>query len=347
MKKKLKYLVFLASFQLTTILIMMVSAPAAEISRIPFSFQGSFDFPVGSVCSFNYHGEVLVEGYTKEQRDAEGVKKTIDHVTIHETDVNVDTGYTISGIAHQVNTLDGFVDGQPGHIRISGQNYHLRDLDGKLIVHHSGHLSLDIETDSGKVTPNFGPHFNEVICPALGGDFRHGPCGDSSCESGFETSETCPYDCGTCNTNGVCEPGLGESHIVCAADCGQLCGPGEILCYPGTFCGRICDGILECSQGNYIDVVLGLDPPFTDENSCETSVGVCEPGTFPCSFDPPICITPCEGGDLSDVELGNGPRFSCNFGEYPSEEGTLFCGGCGDGVCQNFENPTTCPADCL
>src|SRR5262245_29346653 len=85
MKKRLKYLVMMASFQLTTILLMGVPAPAAEISRIPFSFQGSFDFPAGSVCNFNQHGEFLVEGYTKEQRDSEGIKKTIDHVTIHET----------------------------------------------------------------------------------------------------------------------------------------------------------------------------------------------------------------------------------------------------------------------
>src|SRR4030095_1298422 len=316
------------------IVFFLLPAHANEIARTPFSFHDSFDFPAGSVCDFNYHGEFAAEGVMVEQSDAEGVRKIIIHqFTVEEIDQNVDTGYTLTGTGHQVQILGDFAGGEPGHIMISGQNFHLRDSDGHLVVHHAGHLSLDIATDTGKVTPNFGPHFDEVICPALGGHFRQ--CGDLFC--GFEEdSEDCPVDCGTCNSNGVCEPVIGESHISCSGDCSTLCNVGEILCHDGTSCGRVCDGTVQCSGG------LFVNPSFNDEFIC----GNCPSGTSACPSNPEICIIPCEGGGLSNVEVGGGSQFSCDFGNFPTEESTLFCGGCGDGICQSTENSTTCPADC-
>jgi hypothetical protein len=79
---------------------------------------------------------------------------------------NVDTGYTLT---ETVRTHFVF-DAARQTVMLTGQNWRLRDPEGKIVVVHSGNLLFDLEQgELVRVTPNFGPDFAEVLCPALGG----------------------------------------------------------------------------------------------------------------------------------------------------------------------------------
>jgi molybdopterin-guanine dinucleotide biosynthesis protein A len=90
--------------------------------------------------------------------------KTIDHVTLHVTHTNLDTGFTLTETDHF--TVTTATDGQN---KLVGIFWHLRNADGKLVVVHAGQMVFSPTGEVLKFTPNMNPDDAAVICPALGG----------------------------------------------------------------------------------------------------------------------------------------------------------------------------------
>ena len=170
-------------------------------------------------------------------------------------------------------------------------------------------------------------------------------CGDGLCDMGeegcAENAALCPEDCcATACGDGLCEQEqCGESGLICPEDC---CACGDGLCQQEQ-CGESSSNCPEdcCSCGD------GLCQPECGEawneekQTCAldcTVCGndVCEPGEGPvaCPMD---CCGACGDGQ-------------CMGGCCGEDEGTCIvdCAGstCGDGECDQSENPALCPADC-
>jgi hypothetical protein len=87
------------------------------------------------------------------------------HTTLQVTHVNVDTGYTLT--EHDVINETDYNDGTSKQL---GVFWHLRDVNGKIVVVHAGRITLDANFDVASFTPNSGPDTAAVLCPALGGN---------------------------------------------------------------------------------------------------------------------------------------------------------------------------------
>ena len=83
------------------------------------------------------------------------------------THVNLDTGYALSEIDHEVLVFDA----SAARFETIGLVWHLRNADGKIVVVQAGLMVIDTNTgELIKVTPHFNPNAAAVICPALGGN---------------------------------------------------------------------------------------------------------------------------------------------------------------------------------
>jgi hypothetical protein len=134
-----------------------------------------------AICNFNYHQEYQVSVNIKRFYDANGL---VDHA-IRQEDLwilhkNADTGLTYTEVDHYTLFLSDPAFCDPEHpandcwwwqgIASSGQNWHLRDMDGKLVLVRSGRYIQDGNT--GEIlwaTPKGDPDFVNIICKALGG----------------------------------------------------------------------------------------------------------------------------------------------------------------------------------
>jgi hypothetical protein len=138
------------------------------------------DYAAGEVCDFNYHLENVLTVNIKRFYDANGL---VDHA-VRQEDLwvlhkNADTGLTYTEVDHYTLLLSdpAFCDSVPSNscfwwqaITSSGQNWHLRDMDGKLVLVRSGRFIQDGNT--GEIlwaTPKGDPDFVNTICKALGG----------------------------------------------------------------------------------------------------------------------------------------------------------------------------------
>jgi hypothetical protein len=147
----------------------LVASPvaAAPPIRETISFSEAFDFPAGEICDFAYHREITVTGTLFIFSDKQGnVVREMDVSRVQVLHRNSDTGYTLTE-----SIRSHFVFSERNQtVMLTGQNWQLRDAEGRIVVVHSGNLLFDVEQgELVRVTPNFAPEFPEVLCPALGG----------------------------------------------------------------------------------------------------------------------------------------------------------------------------------
>jgi hypothetical protein len=137
-------------------------------------------------------------------------------------------------------------------------------------------------------------------------------CGDDVCEEG-ETEATCPQDC-YCG-NGACEET--EDATGCPADCAE-CGDG--ICHDPTEtcdnCPQDCGSCIECGNG----IIEG------DEVCDSTDLGGAT----------------CESVDASYIGGTLACTDTCTF-----DTAACLTAICGNDVCEETEDATSCPDDCL
>jgi hypothetical protein len=122
-----------------------------------FTFEDRFQ--AGEVCDFAY-------GDAGSGSDNAIIfpDRMIEHITLHVTHTNLDTGFTLT--ENDYFTVTTAADGQNKQVGIF---WHLRTADGKLVVVYAGQMVFDGEGNVLRFTPNTNPDFAAVICPALGG----------------------------------------------------------------------------------------------------------------------------------------------------------------------------------
>ena len=155
----------LGALVLTALAVSPVAAtpPTTET----FSDSYSFELPAGEVCDFAYGESATITGWVTIFYDADGnyVRDTV-HVSATIVHVNLDTGYTLTESINQTQTFTERTD----TFTVAGTNWLLKDDSGRVVLAHAGYLIIWFELDDYRATPNFGTGFNEVICPALGGN---------------------------------------------------------------------------------------------------------------------------------------------------------------------------------
>jgi type 1 fimbria pilin len=144
----------------------VVGALAATASATPpthatITFTGSDSEAAGTLCDFNLSESF--SGTNDWTFFSDGSAKL--HQTIQVSHVNDDTGFTLTET--DVVNLNFNPDGSAKN---EGLFWHLRDASGKLVVVHAGQFVFDSLGNLVKFTPNSGPDFAAVICPALGGN---------------------------------------------------------------------------------------------------------------------------------------------------------------------------------
>ena len=147
----------------------MAAAPAAFADSPVHEmdeFSGEESLPAGTVCDFDYLQTFTLGINAIIFGDPADPSRFIEHASFTVTHTNLDTGYALT--EKGIVTIQ--ISAEDARQKEVGVPWHLRDLTGKLVVHHAGQMLVD--TDTGeilKVTANLSPGFAEVICPALGG----------------------------------------------------------------------------------------------------------------------------------------------------------------------------------
>jgi hypothetical protein len=138
----------------------VASAAAPTRWTDSFSFEATIpsDFP--AICDFTYHQAVSVISQNTAFSDG----RVEAHALVTTTHTNLSTGYALSD-SDRFNTT-AYPDGT---FRVVGVWWHIRDANGKLVVHQAGQLVYDPNGNVIKFTPNINADFAAVICPALGG----------------------------------------------------------------------------------------------------------------------------------------------------------------------------------
>jgi hypothetical protein len=130
------------------------------------TFSDTFSAPAGQLCDFNYFQAFTIVYDAEIFGDPANPTKLVAHQKIYVTHTNLDTGYSLTEVDTQENTID--LVNNVG--KTVGIFWHLRDPNGKLVVVQSGQILYDAFTgDIIKITPSVDPSFAAVICPALGG----------------------------------------------------------------------------------------------------------------------------------------------------------------------------------
>jgi hypothetical protein len=137
------------------------TASATPPTHFTQAFAGSDSEPGGTLCDFN-----ISESFTGTSDVTTFSDGTVNvHQTIHVIHVNEDTGYTLT--ENDVVNLTFYNDGTSKQV---GIGWHLRDANGKIVLVHAGLITFDADGNVVRFTPNSGPGFAEVVCPALGGN---------------------------------------------------------------------------------------------------------------------------------------------------------------------------------
>jgi hypothetical protein len=142
-------------------LALVAIAAAAPPTHETFPFSGTESDPAGTTCDFNY--SLAFSGTDEVTTFSNGRVQVHSKFTITHT--NDDTGYALTENGQVNTTFD-----PAGGAKSVGVFWHLRDASGKLVVVHAGQLVFDPGGTLVKYTPNSGPDFAAVICPALGGN---------------------------------------------------------------------------------------------------------------------------------------------------------------------------------
>lgn len=166
MKRRLKAVVFVVAALMFGL--AATSASAAGPVHDVLTSSGSFSAPAGTICDFNYESPEF-ETTINQLRffDENGVLvrrlRTIEERIVHR---NADTGFELVETVHYGTDLDVVA----GVVRVSGNSWHLRTADGKLVLVLSGfELLVRATGEVIRATPMVGQGFENVICPALGG----------------------------------------------------------------------------------------------------------------------------------------------------------------------------------
>jgi hypothetical protein len=125
------------------------------------------DFPAGTVCDFAYHEEFINTSNVKIFLDESGnpvrVEEQAEVWILHR---NVETGLTLTEVVHYAFHFD-LVAGEVG---LTGNWWHLRDPDGRIVFVGGGTWVRDLVTGRLlRATPNVGADFAETNCTLLGG----------------------------------------------------------------------------------------------------------------------------------------------------------------------------------
>ena len=140
-------------------LALAAAASAGKPTKTSINDSGTADAPAGTLCNFHYFVAFADTGTQTVFSD-----RTELHLVLLNTHTNVDTGYTLTE-RDQIN-VTVYLDGSSKEV---GVFWHLRDASGKLVVVQAGQIRFDPLGNVVKFTPNSGPDFAAVICPALGG----------------------------------------------------------------------------------------------------------------------------------------------------------------------------------
>ena len=127
----------------------------------------AFDVPAGALCDFAYHeedvGTLNTTRFFDDQGNLIGVEDQIAVSILHR---NAATGQTLTEDLHYAAQVD--VSG--GQVRVTGQSWHLRAADGRLVLAGAGLIATDLLTgDILRQTPGALASVAATICPALGG----------------------------------------------------------------------------------------------------------------------------------------------------------------------------------
>jgi len=127
-----------------------------------------YDSPAGEFCNFNYRQEYIITQNIKDFLDADGnVVSEVRNEELRNVHTNLDTGKTLIETDHYTVHVNYVT----GSVRQTGQVWHLRDEDGRLVLVGAGRFTMDAYT--GEIiseTPNVKfANFPQFVCPALGG----------------------------------------------------------------------------------------------------------------------------------------------------------------------------------
>jgi hypothetical protein len=150
-----------------TVLTLAVSAWAAGPLHVKSTDSGTFTFAAGELCDFNYEETFTVVDNALIFGDPDNPDKVITQEATYVTHTNLDTGYSLSEVDHQVFTFTS----ADATFKVVGIIWALRDASGKLVLQQAGQAVFNTDTGAVvKVTPHFNPDFAAVNCPALGGN---------------------------------------------------------------------------------------------------------------------------------------------------------------------------------
>jgi hypothetical protein len=144
------------------------SASAATPQHMTQTFAIERDLPAGALCDFAYHeedhGTQTITRFFDRQGNLVGAEAQIAVSILHR---NTDTGLTLVEELHSTAHID-FISGQ---VEVTGQSWHLRAQDGRLVLAGAGLFATDLA--SGEIlrqTPRaLAADTAATICPALGG----------------------------------------------------------------------------------------------------------------------------------------------------------------------------------
>ncbi len=125
------------------------------------------DVPAGGVCDFAYHeedsGTENIKRFFDDQGNLIRIEDQLDISILHR---NADTGRTLT----EELRAAAHVDLTTGQASVTGQSWHLRTEDGRLVLSGAGLIVTDIATgDVLRQTPSAMADAAATICPALGG----------------------------------------------------------------------------------------------------------------------------------------------------------------------------------
>ncbi len=125
------------------------------------------DVPAGALCDFAYHEEDLGTQNITRFFDAQGnLIRVEDHLDISILHRNTDTGQTLTEDLHYT----AHVDVTSGQVQVTGESWHLRAENGRLVLSGAGLIAIDLITgDILRQTPGAQADAAAIICPALGG----------------------------------------------------------------------------------------------------------------------------------------------------------------------------------
>jgi hypothetical protein len=143
------------------------AALAAKPVHETITSSGSGSAPAGEICDFTYEFEFEATVRRTSFFDENGVLvrriQTTEERLLHR---NADTGFELTEVVHYTTDLDV----ASGVVRLTGNFWHLRTADGRIVLVLSGLEQFVRATGEViRATPRVGRGFENVICPALGG----------------------------------------------------------------------------------------------------------------------------------------------------------------------------------